>query len=175
MKFVEPIYEKETIHRFRCELAQLPNGERNLLMFEITLATAFRIQDTLDLRKKDVKRGVIKKKIRKTGRETHLELHPNLLSRIGHYIEYLKDDDLLFPITRVQAYRVLKQVADKLGIERFGTHSIRKTKAYHFYIDSGFNLSGTTQLLGHKDSSQVLSYIGWTKKQLSDSVKSHVL
>ncbi len=33
-------------------------------------------------------------------------------------------------ITRVQAYRYIKNVAEKLGIENFGMHSFRKSFGY---------------------------------------------
>lgn len=175
MKFVDPIYDKSDIPKMRKALSKQVNGERNLLMFEVALATAFRIGDVLELRKKDVKDGYIRKRIRKTGKEVHLELHPDLMSKIKHYTEYMEDGETLFPISRSQAYRVFKMAANQVGLKNFGTHSVRKTKAFHYYQDSNFNLVGTQQLLGHEDTKDVLSYIGWTKKQLSDSVMSHVL
>ena len=52
----------------------------------------------------------------------------------------MNDDDYLFPsrkgdkpITRVQAYRILNDVAEKLGIEEVGTHTLRKTFGYWHY------------------------------------------
>lgn len=31
------------------------------------------------------------------------------------------------PITRIQAYRLLNEVASKMGLEEIGTHTLRKT------------------------------------------------
>lgn len=31
------------------------------------------------------------------------------------------------PITRIQAYRLLNAVAEKIGLEEIGTHTLRKT------------------------------------------------
>jgi integrase len=48
-------------------------------------------------------------------------------------ITNLQYDSFLFPskkgnhIGRVQAYRILKEAAVIVGIENFGTHSLRKT------------------------------------------------
>lgn len=175
LNFVDPIYEKSDIDKMRRELKRQVNGERNLMCFELTLATAFRIQDTLSLRVKDVKNGVIKKKTRKNKKEVHLELPVDVMRKLQNYIEFMDDEELLFPINRSTIYRSFKSAAAEVGVENFGTHSVRKTKAYHYYVDSNFNLVGTQQLLGHSDSKDLLRYIGWTKKQLSDSVKNHVL
>ncbi|MGA9289297.1 MAG: tyrosine-type recombinase/integrase [Anaerobacillus sp.] len=175
MHFVDPIYNKEDITKMRRELKRQVNGERNLLCFELCLATAFRIGDALSLRVKDVKSGIIRKRISKTKKEIHLELPEEVVRKINNYIEFMEDDELLFPVNRSTMYRSFRNAAKKIGLENFGTHSVRKTKAYHYYCDSNYNLIGTQQLLGHSDSKDLLRYIGWTKKQLSDSVRGHVL
>lgn len=175
MNFVDPIYDKKDIDRLRKAIKSGMNGERNLLLFEITLSTALRIGDVLDLKVSDVKTGRLKIKTSKTGQDIDLEFNDHVFNMIRSYITYKEDDDKLFKIDRVQAYRIFKKGADEVGLSNFGTHSIRKTKAYHYYKDSGHNISGTMELLGHKNSQTTLKYIGWTKKQLSDAVKGHVL
>jgi integrase len=52
---VDPIYDKKQILEMKKALKEGMNGERNLLLFELGLATAYRIQDLLTLRVKDVK------------------------------------------------------------------------------------------------------------------------
>ena len=51
----------------------------------------------------------------------------------------MKEDDYLFkskrtnkPISRIQAYRILKEAAAACGLEEIGTHTLRKTFGYHF-------------------------------------------
>ncbi len=37
------------------------------------------------------------------------------------------------PITGAMAYVILNQAAEEVGLERIGTHSLRKTYGYHHY------------------------------------------
>ncbi|MGM0843319.1 MAG: tyrosine-type recombinase/integrase [Bacillota bacterium] len=175
MNVVDPIYDKEKIHEMKKVLKSGMNGERNLLLFELGLSLAFRVQDLLDLRKKDVSSGVIKKKTNKRGKEIELRLNDRVFTMVKGYVAYLEEDDKLFSIDRTQSYRILNAAAKRVGIECFGTHSMRKTKAYHLYNDSNHNLALVMELLQHSDPEYTLRYIGWKKKRLSDSVHSHDL
>lgn len=175
MEFVDPIYEKENIKKMKKELKRALKGDRNLLMFEIGLACAFRISDLLNLKVSDVKSGVVKIKQQKTKRIAEIHLNDRVYTLVRAFTDLMEDEDLLFPIDRVQAYRILRRAAEGVGIQNFGTHSMRKTKGYHFYIDSGFDIAETMRLLGQKTEESTLHYIGWTKEQSIEKQKTHDL
>lgn len=151
------------------------NGERNLLLFEIGVAGAFRISDLLSLTKKDVKTGIIKKRQQKTKKEVEIHLNDRVMRSVHAYIDLMEDDEVLFAIDRTQAYRVLRGAAERVGIKNFGTHSMRKTKGYHYYIDSEYDIAETMRLLGQKTEEATLHYIGWAKEKSIEKQKNHDL
>ena len=82
------------------------------------------------------------------------------------------------PITRQQAYRILNNAAESLGlVERdangtiilgeIGTHTLRKTFGYHAY-KSGITIELLMDLFNHSSKSQTLRYIGITEDQKKD-------
>jgi len=62
MEIVDPIYDVKDIERMRKAIKQQVNGSRNLLLYELGLATALRPSDLLNLCVKDVKEGMVKGK-----------------------------------------------------------------------------------------------------------------
>lgn len=175
MNFVDPIYDKEQITEMKKSLIKQLNGHRNLLLFELGLATAFRIGDLLELRVKDVKTGVIRRKTNKRKDLKEFRLNDRVKRLVDSHIEFMDDEELLFPIDRSNAYRILRRAADEVGIKNFGTHSVRKTKAFHFYCDNGKDIRLVMQLLGHEKEDYCLRYIGYEKAQVSELARAHDL
>ena len=79
------------------------------------------------------------------------------------------------PITRQQAYRIINNAAELLGIvERndkgnlihgeIGTHTLRKTFGYHSF-QNGTSLELLMDLFNHSSKTQTLRYIGITEDQ----------
>ncbi|SDL97541.1 Phage integrase family protein [Halarsenatibacter silvermanii] len=68
-------------------------------------------------------------------------INGQLKKDLDKYISGKDDEEYLYkcrqsdnqPNTRMQAYRILRKAADKLEIEKIGTHSLRKTFGYHHY------------------------------------------
>ncbi|MGL5085362.1 MAG: tyrosine-type recombinase/integrase, partial [Clostridium sp.] len=142
-------------------------NERDLVMFEIGLKTLLRISDILELRVKDVKgKTVIRKKLVKTKRDVNIPIRTDLKKILDKYCEDKPNNEYLIksrnginkPISRVQAYRVLNDMAKYLGMERIGTHSLRKTGAYHIYKTTN-DIDLVRRLLGHKSKEEVYEYI----------------
>lgn len=72
------------------------------------------------------------------------------------------------PISRVHAYRILNEGAAHVGIkEAIGTHSLRKSFAYHAY-QSGVDITRIQKLLNHSAPSVTLAYIGITRQELDN-------
>jgi len=68
-------------------------------------------------------------------------------------------------IGRIQAYRVLKECAELLGIQNFGTHSLRKTWGYWTYKISLYNIGLIMDTFNHSSQSITLRYIGVNQDQ----------
>lgn len=175
---VEPIQDKETIRE--CMEYLKYKNERNLVMFSIGIYTGLRISDILQLRVKDVYcKNRISIKQKKT--KTYIDIPINLqLKRILK--EYCKDKapyDYLIksregvnkPITRVQAYNILKEMSEYFGIERIGTHSMRKTAGFHMYKQSK-DIGTIMKVLGHKEPSITLRYIGITEEDVNNTIRN---
>src|SRR5690625_7539986 len=63
-------------------------------------------------------------------------------------------------LSRGQAWRILNKAADVAGVNvAIGTHSLRKTFAYHAY-KSGVELPLLMRVLNHASQRETLRYIG---------------
>lgn len=167
MKTVQPIRDKAIINRFKSEL--LKTGYRNYMLFVIGINTGLRISDILSLKVSDVKdKTHIVITEQKTGKAKRFLINSMLHKDIDNYIEGMGDNDYLFssrkgdkPITRVQAYRVLNEVANKLGVEEIGTHTLRKTFGY-FHYKQYKDVAILQDIFNHSAPSVTLRYIGIT-------------
>jgi len=174
---VEPIRDKEKIK----QMYQLLRGkdEKYALLFKFGLNTGLRISDIIPLKVKDIMDAnmqyhdylILREK--KTGKEKKIKVN-NALKKL--IVEYVKNADLsyesyLFPskkggfIGRIQAYRVLKECADLLGVQNFGTHSLRKTWGYWTYKLSLHNIGLIMDVFNHSSQSITLRYIGVNQDQ----------
>ena len=92
----------------------------------------------------------------------------------------LSDDDYLFyslknknkHIDRTNAWRVLKKGASAVGIENFGTHSMRKTLAYFIYKSTN-NISLVMKMLNHQNPSVTLRYIGIDQDMMDNAYEEY--
>ena len=65
-------------------------------------------------------------------------------------------------------HHIIKTTIRDLGIKgNFGTHTLRKTMAYHRYINN-VPLETLQKLLNHSSSAITLRYIGITKEVITD-------
>ncbi|MFA5535917.1 MAG: tyrosine-type recombinase/integrase [Bacillota bacterium] len=174
---VEPIRDKTKIKY----MYQFLNGKdiKYGLLFKFGLNTGLRISDVIPLKLKDILtqkgefRDYLVLKEKKTGKEKKIKLNDALRKTITTYVKIKKPagEDYLFPsrkgghIGRVQAYRVLKEAAIALGVENFGTHSLRKTWGYWTYKASRYNVGLIMDTFNHSSQSITLRYIGVNQDQ----------
>jgi integrase len=112
-------------------------------------------------------------KEKKTGKERKIKINDALQYSIEYYVknQELSYESFLFPsqkgdhIGRVQAYRILKEAADVIGIENFGTHSMRKTWGYWTYKVSRYNIGLIMDTFNHSSMNITLRYIGVNQDQ----------
>lgn len=174
---VEPIRNKAKIKQMYRLLKK--RDPKYGLLFKFGLNTGLRISDILPIKVRDIycKSGqfrdylVIKEK--KTGKEKKIKINEALRKNIEEYVASmnLTYDSFLFPskkgnhIGRIQAYRVLKEAADILGIENFATHSLRKTWGYWTYKASKYNIGLIMDTFNHSSQRITLRYIGVSQDQ----------
>ena len=70
----------------------------------------------------------------------------------------------------LQAYRVLNEVAEQIGIDEVGTHTMRKTFGYHHYKQNK-DVAILQDIFNHSAPSITLRYIGITDDIKDDTLK----
>lgn len=191
MKTVEPIRDNKTIKNMRAILKS--QSPRNELLFILGINVGLRISDILKLKVRDLTKSNTKApkdyviiteiKTRKTKKfyigdivkkviENYMKENNN--PGFDTYI-FLSKKGVNRPITRQQAYRIINNAAELLGIvERndkgnlihgeIGTHTLRKTFGYHSF-QNGTSLELLMDLFNHSSKTQTLRYIGITEDQ----------
>lgn len=172
MNFVQPIREVEKIHEVRVVLAS--KSARNELLFCFGIYTGLRISDILRMKVKDVKGKdyitVREQKIqntRKTNKTKRIPIVPRLKRLITNYVEDKHPEEYLFksregknkPITRVQAYNILRDAAHECDLDEIGTHTLRKTFGYHIYQETK-DVALLQDIFNHSSPYITLKYIG---------------
>lgn len=181
MKKVEPLRDKKQIEKMKSEL--LKQSYRDYLLFVIGINTGLRISDILRLKVNTVKdKTHILIQEQKTGKEKRFLINPHLKDDIDKYIINMNEWEYLFqsqkgtnqPISRVQAYRILRKAADKLGIVSVGTHSLRKTFGYHHYQQNK-DVALLQELFNHSAPSVTLRYIGINQDVMDRTIENFYL
>lgn len=149
----EPIKKTRDLENIKNYYKDIRPNPRNELLIILGLNTALRISDILTLRwqevydfdQKDYKNhiNIVEQK---TGKTTQIYINNNVLEALHNYKSYLKQkkrviksESFLFThsnkniaISRVQAFRIIKQAADYYNISGvISCHSLRKTFGYH--------------------------------------------
>ena len=174
---VEPIRDRAKIG----QMYQFLTGKDSKygLIYKFGLNTGLRISDILPLKLSQILnsdgsfRDYLVIKERKTNKQKKIKLNNALRKVIVSYVKqcHIQYDEYLFPskkgehIGRIQAYRVLKEAADLIGIENFGTHSLRKTWGYWTYRMSKYNIGLIMDTFNHSSQSITLRYIGVNQDQ----------
>lgn len=165
MQVVQPIREQEKIEQIQAVLKE--QSIRDWLLFTIGINSGLHLSDLLSLKVSDVKdRSEVSIKEEKTGKVKTFQLSPQLKAYIEEYIQYMDVDAYLFPsqrtgnpIKRIRVYRILNEAAKQVGLNDIGTHTLRKTYGYHYYLRTK-NVSVLRDLFNQSAPSVTLKYIG---------------
>ena len=142
--------------------------EKYAMLFNIGIATGLRVGDILRLRVKDIKK-MLKVTESKTKKTKNVKLHPIMYETAQ---EYIKDSKLeghhAFipsrpsakekPLSRIQAYRIMRRTASKMAQNCIGTHSMRKTYAHTIYAQTR-QISAVRKALGHTSIETTMRYL----------------
>jgi integrase len=159
--------------RMRLEAAGNP---RNLALFNLAIDSKLRACDLLKLRVCDIANGLTvqsrgKVVQQKTGRPVRFELTSRTKESVASWIQHgrLSSDSFLFPSRQhrsqhlsVRQYaRLMKGWTRSIGLDpmRYGTHSMRRTKATLIYRQTK-NLRAVQLLLGHSKLDSTVRYLG---------------
>lgn len=154
---------------------QLANRQRDLALFNLAIDSKLRGCDLVSLKIEDVaphgyamERATVRQK--KTGRPVRFELTEQTRQALDEYLAQsaVGKAGYLFPGRRAQRALSTRQYArlvsdwtSSIGLDssRFGTHSLRRTKATLIYRKTG-NLRAVQLLLGHSKIESTVRYLG---------------
>lgn len=167
---VKPIKNKETLIQFGKELQKGKHVKRDYLIMAIGIKTGLRISDILNLKVSDVKNKTQTEIIEiKTGKRRTVHLK-SLTSNIIDYLntEHSAESEWLFPsptdssrhLASHQYYKILQKIADNLGLDYIGTHTLRKTFSYFFLQQNKGDIVTLMKILNHSSQAVTLRYAG---------------
>lgn len=155
---------------------QIEGRKRDLALFNLAIDSKLRGCDVVAVRVDDVApsgyaidRATIRQK--KTGRPVRFELTDQTRLAIDEYLRLTerKPGQLLFAgrrdgprgLTTRQYARLVQEWVASIGLDpaKFGTHSLRRTKAVLIYRRTG-NLRAVQLLLGHSKIESTVRYLG---------------
>lgn len=189
----EPIPEEKYVQfKYRVEEMSKKYPERNLMLFQLGVATGYRTEDLVCLTIGEIKESLEKgyfliqeqKQLKswktkvsnnngyegKKPKKRPAEIKKNLRKLLKEYIKNKNKSEYAFKSNKGNNYisaksysEFLSDVAKDLKIEHIGGHSMRKTYAVRLYVATG-NLDYVRQCLGHKSIETTKLYLGFTKK-----------
>lgn len=179
VNIVYPIKDKEKIALMKEFLSR---NKRNLLLFNLGINSGLRVSDILALDVKDVKeKTFIELREQKTNKYKQFPINEKIQADIKDFIQNKGIEEPLFlsqkdnRLSRVQAYKILRKAAQKVGIEvKIGTHSLRKTFGYHHYKQFN-NIALLQKIFNHSTPAVTLRYIGLYQEEIDDSYKKFFL
>lgn len=175
MNIVQPIRDPEKVNAMLNYLKGA--NERDYMLFYIGISAGLRISDMLQLQKEDVQYTHVDIVEKKTNKRKRFKFPPYIRKEVQRYIQELKEGEYLFksrqggnrPIDRSTAYRILRKAAEACGIREIGTHTLRKTFGYHFYLDSK-DVATLQNLFNHSTPETTLIYIGINQDALDKAM-----
>ena len=166
MNWVAPIKDDETLKEFKKRLKEM--DYKYYIMFEIGVGTGLQLQDILKLKNKDLRgKSEITVEIGTKHIETTFKIPNELKDIITDYTEGKDPEAYVIlghasspaPLSREQAYRVLKSVGKAMGLNSIGAQTMRKTFAWRYYKETG-DIYYLQNLFNHASPSITYRYIG---------------
>lgn len=181
MNSTHPIKKSEDLENFKKYYLDVKPNLRNELLIVLGLNTALRISDILslewhfvyDFKKEEYKDYIIIME-QKTGKVSQIYLNSNVLKALSDYRDFLtqekeviepntylfKHTNKNIPISRTQAFRIIKEAADYYKIPGIiSCHSLRKTFGYHAW-KQGVSPALLIEVFNHSSFSITKRYLG---------------
>ena len=182
MNKVEPIRSIKKIKVMFHYLNGSDKTGRNALLFRLGINSALRVSDLLELRYNDIFhddyrfKEYIRTRESKTNKWKQFKPSEKVRAMLKSYAKKhkLQKDDYLFfsfrsgksvSIDRTNTWRILASDAKIVGIQNFGTHSLRKTFGYHYYKNTK-DIATLMKVFNHGSQNITLRYIGIEQEDL---------
>lgn len=178
MNYVEPIRDPEIVHDLGEYLKEI--DMKFYIMYQIGIYSGLRVSDILKLKVKDVKgKKEIKLRETKTGKEKIFPLNTRLQKEINSYCQNKRAYEYIVPnkrnpnkpVSREYAYRMIHEAGKYFGMENIGTHTMRKTFGYHFYMKTK-DVVLLMKIFNHTHESRTLRYIGIEQAAINEAIKN---
>jgi integrase len=182
---VEPIKSKTKVKEILTTLRE--QDFRNYMLVKVGLNSALRISDLLKLKYSSFfdDDGTLKPHFhvqeQKTGKGRNIptdRFGDDLLAYVKNY--GLSGDDFIFfnkwnpaeAIKPCNAWVLMNKIGKAHGVRNVGTHTLRKTWAYHYYRDTG-DLRIVMRVLNHSSIPQTLAYLGIVQEDIDEAFEKH--
>lgn len=170
MNIVQPITDIEVVKDI-ADYLQI-RSERNYIMFLIGIYTGLRISDIRKLKVRELKgKTHLEMVSQKTDKKMRISINDKLRVALESFLKDKEGYEYVIksrqgdnkPISNNQAYNILKDAAQKFGLDHIGTHSMRKTFGYHLYQNTK-DIVLIKELLSHTDVEITKRYIGLVQR-----------
>ena len=177
MNYVEPIRDSRTVKDIADYLRN--RDEKYYIMYMIGIYSGLRVSDILKLRVRDVKgKKEIRLREKKTGKERIFPINRELGTALSTYCLDKKDYEYIVPsaraagkaVSREYAYRVIHEAGEAFGLDNLGTHTMRKTFGYHFYLQTK-DVVLLMRIFNHAHQSETLRYIGIEQTSINAAMR----
>jgi len=185
-KEVEPFKRIKDIQKIK-QYLKGKDSRRDYTIFVVGINVGLRAGDLLSLKWSDViENNNIRSTIRiveeKTKKRKEIELNKSAkeaLYELRDSVESIQLNDYIFNSRKGKdhlqvrsLHRIINDTVKELNIKgNYGTHSLRKSFAYHRYMNN-IPLETIQKVLNHSTQSQTLRYIGITKEVIQDAYNS---
>lgn len=175
-KPMQPLRSQALIEQFKDYLECW--SVRNWFLFFLGINTGLRISDLVPLKVSDLRGTHIVLIEQKTQKSKRIKINDYLRENFEYYVRIsgLKEDGYLFPsqkgghISKDRGYRIMRKVADQLGIDSIGTHTMRKTFGYMYYKKTK-DIATLQVLFNHSSQRVTLRYIGMDQDRLDQAME----
>ena len=139
-----------------------------------------RISDILKLKLNDIVKDGERYRLDITEQKTGKKRTFTVLTEMYNYIKmyclenYIKPNEIIFPITERAIQKQLKAVCDYLGYDGISTHSFRKFFATNVYVNNDYNIVIVQRLLQHSTPAVTQQYIGIEPKAIENALKKQL-
>ena len=161
-------------------------GKRDRALFEVLYATGVRVSEIIEMRLRDVNLHMGFVSCSGThGRARIVPMGVPAQNALKDYLDHSRKimmknqepddpDGMLFvnylgdPMTRQGFWKILKQYADKAGIEeKLTPQTLRNSFAMHM-VQNGIDIKSLQELMGHEDITATQVYFGETRNRIKD-------
>lgn len=183
---VEPIRDEQAIARIKRNLKPTP---RDCLLFTLGVNSGYRMNELLSLKVRHVEYGVpghiIDLKQSKQDRYRAVMINEVVFPAIARWLSVHPDPRPSAPLFLSQktcdaltvstCSRMVKRWCLQAGlVGQFGSHSLRKTWAYHMRMRYGQPIELIMKALGHSNPEETMRYVGILPEEVIDLYKMAV-